>query len=406
LPLSGHRPIGASAAPAVLDHYARAGLYLSDVAVVTVLLSGLFLPSGHSQVKGRLRLSLPLLVLIALALVSIPGALSHELASYTALRWALAVGVYLILLRRDWSLENWTDRERWVKVLAVGLGIHTLIGIGQVLLQRPLGLPGELAMEAAQPGAAVLSVAGQRWLRAYGLTFHPNVLGGFLAVGLLLSLPLLQRHGMRLLWWLMGLGLLLTFSRSAWLSVAVMLPLLAGWLAWHRPALRRALAITLGSTAMVLLVSSLLLAGQLFSRLRPSQTASESRSLRERGELISAALDIIADQPLTGIGAGNFSLALIDGTSSMRPQPVHNVPLLLASEVGVGGGGLWLWLWLAPALALGRRQSSPDPWPVVLAGTWFAWGIIGLWDSYPWALNAGRLLSITLLGLTHHALES
>ena len=64
---------------------------------------------------------------------------------------------------------------------------QALIGIAQVLLQGPLGLPGELALEPTHSGAAIIAVPQRPWLRAYGMTFHPNVLGGFLAVGLVLG---------------------------------------------------------------------------------------------------------------------------------------------------------------------------------------------------------------------------
>jgi hypothetical protein len=284
-----------------------------------------------------------------------------------------------------------------VAVFVFGLTFQASIGLAQVVKQGPLGLPGELALEASLPGASILAVGGGRWLRAYGLTFHPNVLGGFLAAGLLSSLPLLNRREVRCLWWVLELGLLFSFSRSAWLATGLVLPPLAFWLARHRPALRRPLITTLVVAGLIALLVGALLAGQMTSRLRPGSTATESRSLIERGRLIAFALKLIARQPLTGVGAGNFALA--PGNPALR-QPVHNVPLLLAAEVGLAGAGLWFWLWLAPGLALNRRQNSSLPWSVVLAAVWFAWGIIGLWDGYPWAYDFGRLFSATLLGLS------
>jgi hypothetical protein len=131
-----------------------------------------------------------------------------------------------------------------------GLGLHVLIGIGQFWQRGPLGLPGELSLPADQTGAAVLSAGGIRWLRIYGLTFHPNVLGGFLAVGLILGLPFLVNKWMRFLWGLLAFGLLLTFSRSAWISIVIVLPVTVGWLVWRKPALRGPLWITLGSMAL------------------------------------------------------------------------------------------------------------------------------------------------------------
>jgi hypothetical protein len=38
-------------------------------------------------------------------------------------------------------------------------------------------------------------------------------------------------------------------------------------------------------------------------------------------------------------------------------------------------------------------------WPVVIVGAWFMFGIVSLWDFYPWGLESGRLITIMLLGL-------
>ena len=71
-----------------------------------------------------------------------------------------------------------------------------------------------------------------------------------------------------------------------------------------------------------------------------------------------------------------------------------NVPMLLASEIGMLGGILWYILWIAPTLWAGRVAWGEDAWLVVLLAAWFALGLIGLWDSYPWSLEAGWLLAV------------
>jgi len=400
IPVSTHRPIAPSPAPEILDLYVRPGLYLSDLAVCALLLANLLGPNKRCRHWGDHRLTLPLLALVGLAFVTIPAALSRVLAGYTAIRWLLAAGVYLSLVRGNLPVEF------WAKVFVTGLGVQAVIGLGQTLHQGPLGLPGEFALEPARSGAAILQVDGQRWLRAYGLTFHPNVLGGFMALGLLLSLPLLTRWHMRLWWWLMGQGLVLSFSRSAWLATALVLPPTAAWLAWRQPNLRRPLSVTLAGAVLATLLSGVLLAGQFRSRVRPTETATEFRSLNERGGLIAVALDTIADRPLTGVGAGNFPVAMLATDTRIIPQPVHKVPLLLAAEVGVIGGFLWIWLWLTPGLAVNPAARGQNPWLVVVVSAGFALGIIGLWDDYPWALNAGRLCTITVLSLISRTLFS
>ena len=62
--------------------------------------------------------------------------------------------------------------------------IQASIGLAQFALQRTLGLAdlGELVMRPGWSGASVITVSGVPTLRAYGLTQHPNLLGGYLMV--------------------------------------------------------------------------------------------------------------------------------------------------------------------------------------------------------------------------------
>jgi O-antigen ligase len=396
MPLAIEWPLLPAIDPAVPALYAAPALHLSDLALAAVLLCG---GIGPRWVESG-TLAWPLLALLALALLGVPTALSPALAIYATLRWSLAANLAVALAQLD------IDIEGIVRALLIGLCVHALVGLAQVLRQAPLGLPGEMARSAASVGASIVVFGSTRWLRAYGLMLHPNILGGYLAIGLLLALPLLDRRRWRLVWWLLLLGLLLSFSRSAWLVLALTLPPLAGWLAWRQTTLRRPIQITLAGAALIALACGVALAQPLQSRLHPASVAAERRSLRERDEMNAIALDIIWRRPLLGVGAGNFPLAMLVAGTSVAPQYVHHLPLLLAAELGIAGGALWLWLWLVPIALLWRRRHSTDPWLVVLSGAWLALGAIGLWDSYPWGLPSGLLLAMLLLGLLSRALAA
>ena len=49
------------------------------------------------------------------------------------------------------------------------------------------------------------------------------------------------------------------------------------------------------------------------------------------------------------------------------------------------------------ALAIGWRRLPPAA--VSALSAWCAIGVIGLFDSYPWSLQAGRLLTALTVGL-------
>ena len=400
IPFSFSLPFGKPVSAAVLPLYVTPHLYLTDLAVIFVLVGG-WVGLRNSLSISPLHLfrqvswiSFPLVALVVMAGLGIPFARSPTLAAYTTLRWLFSVIFFFSLSYLNFSTST------FVLLLVTGLGMQVLVGIGQVLHQGPLGLPGELALEITQPRAAIIRLENASFLRAYGFTFHPNVLGGLLCAGLLLSLPLLKHEWMRLIWWLLVLGLILTFSRSAWLTTALILPLSIAWLWVRFPELRGPFLWTFLPAFFVCLVAVIILFGNIAARLSPFQSFSEFSSLVGRGQLIAISLDIMRTNPFTGIGAGNFPLVMLDYQTLDPAHYVHNVPLLLASEVGLLGGLLWYWLWFIPVSKVRIYWMSRSPWLFTMVMTWFAWGLLGLWDFYPWALEAGRLFSMVLLTLT------
>jgi O-antigen ligase len=108
------------------------------------------------------------------------------------------------------------------------------------------------------------------------------------------------------------------------------------------------------------------------------------------------SLDLIKQRPLTGVGAGHFSLAVVPRVAQMTgvtAQPVHNAPLLTASELGIIGGLLWLWLMIAPLIITIRQQQRQQLKLCVwgLTASLVALAVIGLFDFYSGGWPQGRL---------------
>jgi O-antigen ligase len=131
----------------------------------------------------------------------------------------------------------------------------------------------------------------------------------------------------------------------------------------------------------------------------------EIRSVEERSSLTAAARALIRERPLLGVGLGNFSVALYRiplGISTWKTyQPVHNVVLLSAAELGLLGGALWLGLMLAPwaGLWIKRRQVRMTPWLAGLSGALAALALVSWVDAYVWSAHQGRLLQWLIWGL-------
>ncbi len=390
-------------------------LYASDILVCVSL--GVFL-LGHGLKNPRERLCWgplfitgPLAGLLALSVIGIPFAVAPAYAGYHTLRLLLLLALYLMVVNTS------MDARSIAWALAAGVVLQAVIALAQFVLGRSLSLSvlGETILDPAKSGVSVVMVGQQRWLRAYGLAQHPNVLGGYLMFSLLVlaahylsqsgrqRILLLVAHGMGLA------ALLVTFSRAAWLGAIVgglgMLALLVlkrkeQPLNWGSVGLLAAVA--LGIVAVFAATNWPL----LMPRLGLVSQGLEIRSLDERALLAQAAWVLIRLRPALGVGLGNFSIALYrlapeTMTFYQTYQPVHNVPLLAAAELGPLGGVLWLGLLLAPwaALWVGRRRVSISPWLAGLSGALAALAVVSCLDHYVWSFHQGALVQWLAWGL-------
>jgi O-antigen ligase len=316
-----------------------------------------------------------------------------DVAAGAALQFGLAVLFALVVACAA------PPPRRIVAVLAAGLLWNSLLAFAQVALQHDVGLRflGEFALDPSRSGVSIVQAEGVRWLRPYGLLPHPNVLGGFLAVGLLAALAwvLDSRRGH----WLMGLSLLLpglwalllTFSRSAWLGFAAggvaALPLLIRGRLLRR-ALRGQTLITLGLVVVVGALFILSYSPFLLSRSGISEESVERRSLSDRSVYAAFAVMAINERPITGVGIGNFpwraSYYLQFTNFDLRGEPVHQVFLLAWAELGLAGFALTIAALIGGIEAALRREM--DVARVALLAGALALTVAGLFDHYPWTL--------------------
>ncbi len=380
---------------------------------------------------GWLHISGPLfgLTLLGIASLVLAGLLGQNLAAAAGAGLPLRNTAFQLLsLGVVWFVYLFIVNERpqltWP--LALVVLIQGGVGVAQFVLQRNLGLAalGELALNPEVRGVSVLMTEeGQRWLRAYGLTGHPNLLAALLTLLLLLLLlDFPKQHGVRraLLVGVCGvgvLGLLATVSRAAWLAFGVGLVVwtLGTWLessALRSSASRRPSRSLARYAAWVLVPIAagaafvVFYGRQLATRFFDLNTAVEARSLLERLRDVRIAWTLIRDHPWTGVGLGNYLASARQIDRSARV--VHNVPLLVTAEMGMLGGVLWLWLGLAPIVAAVRGWMSGRRELVSQLAPWVALLTIGLFHGLLW-INTGwrtAILLALLMGAWARAVRS
>ena len=411
LPLRYRFVLAARPVPPVYGDYTDILLFWSDIFLLAAL--GLWLLSLALQPRrvsfGPGFLRWPLAALVGLSGVTAFFSVDPVLSFYHFARLLLLAGLALYVANEIESVGQ--------LIVPAGLMIvsQSVVGIVQVLSQRSVGLPalGELALDPQVKGVSVVFAGDQRFLRAYGLADHPNLLGGCLAFALVLILAWPgSTTGLRRALWgsvfaLGALALYLTFSRSAWLALGAGV-LVSAMLYVYNRQLRVVLDWLSPVGAALLLLAPFVwwTAPYLGMRLDTQSSLVNQAPVSERAFLISATTRILAQHPLTGVGVGALPSALRAAFPDfpLNYQPAHFALLEAAAETGLPGALAYLSALVVPwaALGLGMRRGPEralSPTLIAALGALAAVTLVGFFDYYPWLLAPGRLWQWLVWGL-------
>lgn len=358
---------------------------------------------------GPFFISAPLAGLTLFAFISSVLSLDPALALYHSIRLLLLDAFYLYVLNEVRSL-TWVGIPLVLQILA-----QASIGIMQVAWQRSLGLQplSELELDPAWSGVSVVFAEGVRFLRAYGLSDHPNILAGCLAFALLflaicfLESSLRVRAPIAAVFALGAIALLLTFSRAAYFAIAVSVIFTAVvfWRTQQRESLKY-FVLLIVIVALAVLPIALQNLRFLGVRLNPQsslQIADDMRSVAERVALNETANQVFAANPIAGVGVGALPQAvrLYHPRFDFYYQPAHIALLDAAAETGIFGALFYFVLMVAPwvALVLNRARLTWSPALVGISAILLAITLVGFFDYYTWLLVPGRLWQWTTWGL-------
>ncbi len=375
--------------------------------------------TGNSEFGDDTRLKFPVPSSMLLAALVVLLGISILTSSRTAtLLWWSHVAILGFFA---WTLMRSRVEARSVAFwFALSLVPQAMLGIWQYADQNVAGST-ILGIATQQPwvsGVSVVEHGLYRVLRAYGGFPHPNIFGGWLAVGLTL-LPALARRsrsnaetlGLAACAALFSLALALTFSRGAW-AAAILGLILAAWTSLGLRAPRsQQPASPIDRQAAALVFIAILIAtfagvaselDHVAARFRPGERL-ERWSLEQRKTALEEGMQVWLRHPIAGWGPG-ASLVAVSGRSLPRaqprgsadlssrqtaaPEPPHAVPLVILVETGALGFVSVLLLVAMTASFVIRRGAFMSALPIFAVLV-----IIALSDHYLWTLWAGQALA-------------
>ncbi len=297
----------------------------------------------------------------------------------------------------------------WIFVI-LGV-ISSFIGIVQFIFDSSVGLKflGESQLSSTAYGVAKVLKSGAPHLRSYSLFPHPNIFGFMMLIPICYNFYLLTKSSQlytKLILSLSGLcliiALFLTLSRSALLAGS----LVGGYIL--------AISLLKKSFSQVLAKSWPMLLGIIVSAAITypwlvNRTSVDDSSIVERGEYFHVAEKLAINNWFLGTAPGtnlfHMEQWLVDKLDPWNVQPVHNIPLLIFSELGILGLFIVFlalsFLYRILRNSLSNLDASED---IVSMGHIYAGLAIGVFalfwfDHYLWTYLPAQLMLVAYFGM-------
>jgi putative inorganic carbon (HCO3(-)) transporter len=309
-----------------------------SISATTLALVGLYASWFMAALAGRngrqrpsLHINRPLTVYLAFVTLSLFVAQDVSLGLFELF---LFLQLYLVFLYVANTVRNRQDILFIVSLLLIGGLVESIV----IIVLRFTN------MESTVLGPVHIfteSGANGEWIRVGGTIGVPNIAGAYLSILLAIAACLLFSNLGRaykgLAVALLGLGevaLIFTFSRGAWIALVIAIGGL-GLVVWRQRRLSFKLPIAIFAILMLLYLP-------FHDAISARLFGDDNGSAESRIPLMNLASRIIEDNPVLGVGANNFTLAM---ERYLTPEfrngrtflfAVHNKYLLVWAETGIG----------------------------------------------------------------------
>ncbi len=309
-----------------------------SISATTIALAGLYtswfirtLANRTPRVRPRLHMNLALVFFLAITLLSVFVAQDKALSLFDLYLLFEACLIYFYVAN---NVRTWRDVLFVVALLLGGCLFESAVIIVirfTVTASTTWDYPIHIIAE---------NFTGDGRMRIGGTIGVPNVAGAYLSVMLAAAASILFTDLGKMYKWLAavvlalgGVALILTYSRGAWLALVLATIVICFVIGRQRgTSLKAPIAIL-----VILAALYVPFGGSISARL----FGDDRGSAESRIPLDELAFRMIGDNPLLGVGANNFTVAMDQyATSEFRREwlwAVHNKYLLVWAETGLGG---------------------------------------------------------------------
>ncbi len=383
--------------------------YLTDLLLIVIF--ALWIKRAFFQ-KAKFVNKSDLLVILFffIVLLSLITSQNLKLSVYQAIKLAEFILLFLYI---KYNFEFLKIKSIFKTFIASG-ALQSLLAISQFFNQSNLGLKHIEAgtFNAGIAGTATFFVNGVKFIRAYGTAPHPNVLAVFLLVSVFCVYALWLKNTKKSIinygllvtsYGLLFFGLFLTFSRAvivAFVGISVLFFIAA---LLKLPKSLRSKIITLFILLVVFCLLFIIVFWPEF-QARFFNISSSDQAVSLRVYYNDIAVSAIRERPVFGLGIGNFVWYLFNNYRFQEfwlYQPVHNLYLLIASEIGILGLIIFLiFLWKVlfgriKDFFLGKINIISLCFLFLVS----CFLLLGLIDHYFWTIQQSRLLFWVALGM-------
>ncbi len=377
--------------------YAVLGIYVVEVMLLFVFLLRMHRPND----RDVRQMDKALYLFLASAFFSL------SLSAFSSVGWFHLIHVVSAAMLFFLLTDERTKLKPVLIAFLFGLLVPVTVGWFQTLTGATPDstLLGMSAKDAQTLGTAVVETVSGRTLRAYGTFPHPNVFGGYLAIGVVilgwLAKSMKSQRDVVVLSMLaavLGSALVITFSRSAWLGLLIGVVVSMALMLKQKKNLAHHLITVLSVGIVSVLLTIFVFRQEVFSRFNPTLRL-EAISIEERASQYQMFDEVFFSSPIFGVGPNAYTFTLADqdpGQPVWVYQPIHNVFLLILAELGVVGFVLFVF-WIG---RIGRSlMAIKNPNGLFAVALGVSLTTIALFDHYLWSLWPGLALSAFVLGI-------